>query len=114
MSPTYAPVDPQLRTQTQSHSTITRRKFSDVPENFTARFVMTNTQAVIFEKFYRIDLKNGTEWFMLPIVNPQKAPSSLVKFVGAYNRTRLNAPGATKGIWEYSADMRHYLRHGVL
>lgn len=107
---TYSPVDPQLRTQALNGRTITRRRFSNTPENFPARWIMTSTQAIIFETFYRRSLENGVKWFNLPIVLPQGRVLRSVKFLGTYSRTRLNAPGVTSGLWEYAADMQHYLR----
>lgn len=105
----YEPVDPQLRTQSQSGRTIVRRIYSGVPEEFPARWVMSGTQAIIFERFYRIDLDNGTLWFNMPVWLPQSQGLRAVQFQGIYQRRHL-AHGRDRGLWEYTANMRHYLR----
>lgn len=107
---TYSPVDPQLRSQSQSGRTIARRRFSNTPENFSARWVMTSTQAIIFETFYRRALENGVKWFNLPVTLPRGREMRLAKFLGIYSRVRLTAPGVANGSWEYTANMQLYLR----
>lgn len=106
---TYSPVDPQLRTQSQSGRTIVRRLFSGTPENFDARWIMTGTQAIIFERFYRNDLENGSLWFDMPVWLPQIKGSRSVQFQGIYQRRQL-AQGRERGLWEYTASMQMYLR----
>lgn len=106
---TYQPIDPKMRSQTQSGRTISRRRFSDVPEEFNASWIFTSSESVLFETFYRRDLEEGTQWFNMPIYLPQIKGVRPVQFVGIYQRRQVS-PGTSCNMWEYSAQMRHYLR----
>lgn len=110
----YKPVDPQLRTPMQSGRTFVRRNFTAVPVNFTASWVIKgDANAALFEDFYRLDLEDGTLWFEMPLLLPQGRGERLVQFQGIYSGPRrLNAPGASDGVWEYSANMQMFLRPG--
>lgn len=108
----YSPVDPQLRTQMQSGRSFVRRNFTATPDNFIAHWIFTtDAQARRFEEFYKYDTEDGTLWFEMPLVLPQGRGPRTVQFVGIYaGRTRLNPPGHSNGVWEYSANMQLYLR----
>lgn len=108
----YNPVDPQLRTQMQSGRSFVRRNFTATPDNFIARWIFTtDAQARRFEEFYKYDTEDGTLWFEMPLLLPQGRGPRTVRFVGIYaGRTRLNPPGHSDGVWEYSANMELYLR----
>lgn len=103
----YNVADPQMRTLMASGRTISRRRFSDVPTEFSARWILTQSQAEIFEQFYQNDAVDGTEWIEMPLVTAQGEAVNYVRFRGAYRYRRVGP-----GLWEYSADLQMYLRPG--
>ena len=98
-------VDPQLRTPMQNGRTFVRRNFTAVPVMFPARWIMSDTQAQLFDIFYQHTLKDGTEWFELPNKTPSGYGMRVSQFLGAYSRRQLSTTH-----WEYSANMQMYLR----
>ena len=103
----FNPRDPQIRTQMQSGRTFSRRNFTAVPVDFSARWILTSDQAVEFESFYKSDTEDGTKWFTMPLLFPQGEIDSVVRFEGIYTYKRVGPC-----MWEYSADMQMYLRPG--
>ena len=110
----YAPIDPQIRTPMQSGRVFVRRNFTAVPVAFNVEWIMrSDYEATLFEEFYHASLEDGTLWFNMPLLVPQGRRDYLVQFQGIYTGPRrMNAPGADKGIWHYSADMLMFLRPG--
>lgn len=103
----FKPRDPQLRTQMQSGRTISRRNFTAVPVDFSARWILTDAQSVRFEQFYQHDTQDGAQWFDMDLMLPQGLIERTVRFSGVYSFSRLGSCA-----WEYSCDMEMYLRAG--
>ena len=101
----FKPRDPQLRTQMQNGRTISRRNFTAVPVDFSARWILTSEQSVRFESFYKSDTEDGTLWFKMPLLFPQGEVESVVRFAGIYAYSRV---GVCE--WSYSCNMEMYLR----
>lgn len=101
----YNVVDPQRRTQMASGRTMVRRRFSDVPTEFSARWVLTEAEAEIFDEFYHAEAVDGTEWIEMPLVTAQGEGVHFVRFRGAYRYRRVG-----DDLWEYSAELQMYLR----
>lgn len=101
----YNVVDPQRRTQMASGRDMVRRRFSDVPTEFPARWMLTAAEAELFEQFYQDDLVDGSEWIEMPLVTAQGEGVHFVRFRGAYSYRRVG-----DDLWEYSAEMQMYLR----
>ena len=107
----FSPENPQLSTKMESGRTIVRRKFTAVPVKFSLKWVMTDSQAVEFESFYKNILKDGSEWFMMKMLTPQGRQLRKVRFDGIYSGpNRINSGGNVKGYWEYSSKMEMFLR----
>lgn len=103
----YNVTDPQMRTLMASGRTISRRRFSDVPTEFSARWILRQSEAEIFEQFYQNDAVDGSEWVEMPLVTAQGEGVHYVRFRGAYQYRRVGA-----GLWEYTANLQMYLRPG--
>lgn len=103
----YNVADPQMRAQMASGRTISRRRFSDVPTEFSARWILRQSEAEIFEQFYQNDAVDGSEWIEMPLVTAQGEGVHYVRFRGAYQYRRVGAD-----LWEYSANLQMYLRPG--
>lgn len=107
----YRPIDPQMRTQMESGRARVRRRFTAVPVNFSSRFIMSDEQAREFEAFYSGTLKDGVNWFLMPILSPYGRKLERVRFVGIYQGPSLLTMPTEKGRrWAYSADFEIYLR----
>ena len=63
-------VNPQVSTPLASGRTRVRLAFDAVPVDWVLSFVMTDAQARLFERFYRVTLGNGVEWFWMEIDLP--------------------------------------------
>lgn len=103
----YNVADPQMRTLMASGRTISRRRFSDVPTEFSARWILRQSEAEIFEQFYQNKAVDGSEWIGMPLVTAQGEGIHYVRFRGAYRYRRVGP-----GLWEFSANMQMYLRPG--
>ncbi|OYZ67865.1 MAG: hypothetical protein B7X98_02385, partial [Methylophilaceae bacterium 17-43-7] len=82
-----------LRTQMEGGPPRYRKRFSDVPEDVTANFVVTAEQMAIFRSFYRTDINMGADWFVmngLDIGNGYETNSE-VHMVGQPNAMKINA-----------------------
>lgn len=97
----YNLADPQMRTLMASGRTISRRKFSYVPTEFSARWMLSTAEASVFEQFYQDDAVDGTEWIEMPLVTPQGEEAQFVRFRGAYSYRRVGSD-----LWEYSANLQ--------
>lgn len=103
---TFEPVDPQIRTEMQSGRVFVRRNFTAVPVAFSARWVLkSSAEATEFNRFYQDDLKDGTLWFLMPLLQPEGDALRKVQFQGAYKYRKLGPD-----IWEYTANMLMFLR----
>lgn len=99
-------VSPNQRTNMDSGRARQRRKFSSVPVMRTATFIMTDVQARQFELWYKVDLKDGTEWFNIPLRHPIGFLPQVCRIVGVYNGPV--AFGAR--MWQYSATLEIWER----
>lgn len=101
----YNVADPQMRTLMASGRTISRRRFSDVPTDFQARWILTTAEAIEFDRFYQDDMIDGTEWAKMPLVTAEGQTLNFVRFRGGYSSRKIGP-----GLWEYTANMQMYLR----
>jgi hypothetical protein len=102
----YSVVSPNQRTTMDSGRARQRRKFSSVPVMRSATWVMTSAQARLFELWYRVDLKDGTEWFNVFLRHPIGYAVQVCRISGIY--TGPTAWGADK--WQYSATLEVWER----
>lgn len=68
-----------LTTDMQSGLSRTRRVFENVPTSVTASFITTSAEGMAFEMWYKSALKDGTEWFEMPLAEPHSSSNSAVK-----------------------------------
>lgn len=108
---TYNPVNPQLRSGMQDGRDFARRKNTATPVNFSASWLLNDTQAQALEYFYKHELKDGVAWFYMPLLTPQGRGLQLVQFDGIYSGPQLaTPPGITPKLWRYTANMQIFLR----
>lgn len=102
-------VDPTIRTDFASGRSRVRRAFTSVPVAQTVEWKMTRAQAVEFERFFREDLKDGSEWFSMEMVLPQGKGPWAFRFVSIYEGPVLVGAPDT-GVWVYRAELEQWLR----
>lgn len=70
---------------------LTRRRYTAASTPMTARYLLDEAQLVIFEAFYKTDLKIGS----LPFDGPSRGNAAVTKsfqFTGGYTLTRASDP----------------------
>lgn len=90
-----------------------RRNFTAVPIDFDAKWTMTDEQAQRFFSFYQNDIKDGTEWFLLPVIQPMGFQHLKARFKDSYKYSLVGAPmpkSDTGRMWEITANMQIFLR----
>lgn len=82
---TYNHVEPLIVTQLNSGRKRQRRRFFSVPTIVNLTWIFNNGQMQIFEAFYTYDLKDGAEWFTMPIKTAKVVNDTECRFTGMYN-----------------------------
>lgn len=77
-------VQPFSRTPMESGRARQRRKFSSVPSIGGYSFIFTDAQAAVFELWFKVDLKDGTQWFNMPRRTPLGQSVLVCRFVEMY------------------------------
>ena len=75
------PGDNIIRTEMDSGIARQRRRFTDVPDKLSVRWVMSNDQYTLFESWYRWHTQSGTAWFSVPI---QGTKLRQARFIGRW------------------------------
>lgn len=78
-------VDPLVSTPFDSGQTRWDRQFTDVPTATPVSFIFTDAQCQAFEAWYRDVLRDGSEWFELPLRSPIGRNNEEAHFIKAYS-----------------------------
>lgn len=103
---TMTPVQPFMRTQMASGRARQRRLFQNVPTVASFSWIFNDTEALIFEAWFRDEIHDGTDWFNVNYRLPGGVRSVVARFTQMYqgpNLTALNHHG-------YSAQLEFYER----
>lgn len=101
------PISPFRRTTMQDGRARQRRVFSSVPVMVSVNWVFTSdAQAALFEYFFKVNLKDGVEWFNCPLRTPVGAKMYLCRFTEIYSGV---APVGLCG-WQASATLEIFER----
>lgn len=100
----YDLANPQINGDLAGYN-LYRRRFTGVPVEFQARWIMDSESGVEFEAFYKETVKDGTLWFAMRLQTPHALRNYYVRFAGPYSFKKI-----TPYKWEYSAVMEMYLR----
>lgn len=103
----YSANNPKRQTKMISGRTIERQIVTDVPTDFSARWILSTDEAQRFENFYQNDTVDGTEWIYTPLDMPGGRGNHFIKFRGGYTFSRVG-----QCVWQYTANMRMYMRPG--
>jgi len=78
-------VSPLLRTQMQSGRARQRRIFTSVPSMVSVSFFFQSVgEAQLFEGFFQHTLKDGAEWFNMPLKTPMGSKNYECRFTDIY------------------------------
>jgi hypothetical protein len=78
-------VSPLLRTQMQSGRARQRRIFTSVPSMVSVSFFFQSAgEAQLFEGFFQHTLKDGAEWFNMPLKTPMGSKNYECRFTDIY------------------------------
>lgn len=78
-------VDPLVSTPFDSGQTRWDRQFTDVPTATPVSFIFSDVQCQAFEAWYRDVLRDGAEWFEMPLRTPVGRSEEQVHFVKGYS-----------------------------
>lgn len=104
-------VSPMARTGMVTGRARQRRTFTSVPSLVTTLWIFTPQEGTLFEAWFRYTLKDGTEWFEMPLRTPLNGGSyprsSLYKcrFTGMYQGPEPIGPK-----WQYTAELEIWER----
>lgn len=82
---------PLLRTQMVSGRARQRRSYLSVPPFARMTWVLSQTEAQLFEKWFSKDLVSGAEWFVMKVLTPLGMQEQDCKFAGMYSGPELFA-----------------------
>lgn len=107
---TYKPVSPLKVTELQNKRKIVRRVFTNTPVFVDCEFVFTDEQGQIFERFYAVDLAEGSEWFEMEVSNQFGKAVELVRFSKIYSNHLIGMPNTIIRKWRYKATFEVHSR----
>lgn len=97
----YSTVEPMMRSRLVSGRARQRRQFTSTPQEVSVRWLMTNVQAQLFENWFRWALKDGAQWFEMPLRMPDGLLDRTVRFTGIYDGPTEAGPNH----WRFSAEL---------
>lgn len=100
------PVSPLLRTPMVSGRVRQRRRYTSTPTEASVIWLFTDTQAQVFEAWYRDAINDGASWFNMPLKTPVGTRDYVCRVVDIYE-----GPTLTGGrYWRYSASLELWER----
>ncbi|MFJ3147531.1 hypothetical protein [Pseudomonas hunanensis] len=102
----FNPVSPLITTTMASGRTRTRRRFRGVPTHLSVTWLLSETEAGLFEAWFEYHLKSGSLWFGCPLKSPIGFEVLRSKFRDIYS-----GPVLIGGdIWQFTAELEVYKR----
>lgn len=80
---------PMMRTEMQTGRARQRRTYTSVPTMVSASWLLTETQAQLFEAFFRYTISDGTEWFNATLITPMGFKPYECRFAEMYSGPEL-------------------------
>lgn len=78
-------VDPLVSTSSDNGQTRWDRRFTDVPTATPVSWILSDLQAQVFEAWYRDVIRDGADWFEMPLRSPVGRRVEQCHFVSAYS-----------------------------
>lgn len=101
--------DTKIRTQMITGRARQRRQYQSAPVYPSVRWLLTDTQAQLFESWYEEVLISGVEYFEMKLKTPQGIQPYKVRFVGTYDGPTLDAH-----YWRISATLEMFKKPVLL
>ncbi len=90
-----------LRTAMEGGNPRQRRVFTQVPLRFNAVFIFTNIEYAFFRGFFKIDLNEGVDFFLIELDMDVGLTEESARFLGLYKAKKIsNASWSVEGILE--------------
>ncbi|MAX51655.1 MAG: hypothetical protein CMH22_15950 [Methylophaga sp.] len=99
-------VSPLLRSQLASGRARQRRRFTSVPQTVQLEWVMTNSQAQLFEVWFRYGVMDGAAWHDMPVKTALGFQTERVRFTDIYSGPTMISPQ----LLQYSAEVEIFER----
>ncbi|ENF0685190.1 TPA: hypothetical protein ACRMX2_003751 [Pseudomonas aeruginosa] len=102
----FNPVSPLARTELQSGRARQRRRFTSVPTMASVRWRLTDTEAMLFEAWFRDQLVDGSQWFECPLKTPE-TPNGLRTYIARFTDI-YDGPDLVSGslsLWDFTATL---------
>lgn len=77
-------VDPLVSSSSENGQTRWDRRFTATPASTPVTWIFTDAQAQAFQAWYRDQLRDGAEWFEMPLRSPIGREVEQCHFVAAY------------------------------
>lgn len=101
------PVSPLLRTELSSGRARQRRLYTSTPTQAVVAWLLTDTEAQLFESWYRETISDGADWFNMPLRSPLDITDMCVcRFVDIYEGPTIDGGN----YWRYSATLELWER----
>ncbi|WP_324710397.1 hypothetical protein [Pseudomonas citronellolis] len=97
----FTPVSPLLRSELQSGRARQRRRFTSTPTVGSFTWLLSDTQAVLFEAWFKEVLLDGSQWFECPLKAPMGKKAYVARFMDIYSGPVLFG----RSHWQYSANL---------
>ena len=99
-------VRPFLRTQMASGRAKQRRQFTSVPSMGNYSWLMSDSQAALFEIWFKDTLKDGAEWFKIARKTPLGITTQICRFADMYQGPNL----VGVSMWSFQAQLESWER----
>jgi hypothetical protein len=98
-------ISPFARTEMVTGRARQRRTFTTVPSLVTVDFHMNQSEAPLFEAWFKYEITDGAEWFLAPLRTPE-APIGPLKMYECRFTSMYSGPTFTDDDeWDFSAEL---------
>jgi len=94
-------VSPFARTDMANGRARQRRMFTSVPSMVPVSFLLNDSQAQIFEAWFKYEINDGADWFNCKLDSPDGQKEYECRFTDIYQGPRL----VGKRLWRFTAEL---------
>lgn len=78
-------VDPLVSSASENGQTRWDRRFTDVPTATPVSWILSDLECLAFESWYRDEIRDGADWFEMPLRTPKGRDVEECHFVSGYS-----------------------------
>lgn len=97
----YTPGNNLVESKVDSGYSRTRRRFKNVPDTMTVKFLFNAAQAAIFEGWFHHTITDGNDWFLMKV----KVASGVVEHEVKFKPPPKKMTALTTQLWQKDASM---------